>query len=95
MIQDGIASGYPRLISHRWPELPGNIDAATATNTGTYFFKEDRYWVYDHSCQYAYEPSYISVGWPGIPNDVDGATWDGHSIFYFFKGELHTMRANF
>ena len=61
----------------------------------TYFFKRDRYWVYDHSCRYAYETSYISVGWPGIPDNMDGATWGGHSIFYFFKGELHTTRAKF
>jgi hypothetical protein len=35
------------------------------------------------------------VGWPGIPDNMDGATWGGHSIFYFFKGELHTTRAKF
>jgi hypothetical protein len=88
LIPDGIASGYPRLISDQWPGVPSDIDAATATESGlTYFFKGDRYWAYDHSCESVRE-SYISVGWPGIPANVDGASWGGHSIFYFFKGEL-------
>lgn len=37
---DGVASGYPKLISSTWPGLPSNIDAAfTYLNNKTYFFK--------------------------------------------------------
>jgi hypothetical protein len=89
VIPDGMASGYPRLISHRWPGLPSNIDAATATNRGlTYFFKGNKYWTYNHTSAYVSSASYISVGWPGIPDNMDGTTWGGHSIYYFFKGVL-------
>jgi len=89
VIRDGIASGYPRLISHRWPGLPSNIDAAAATNTDlTYFFKGNKYWTYNHTSAHICNVSYISVGWPGIPDNVDGTTWVGHSSYYFFKGVL-------
>lgn len=87
VIQDGIASGYPRLISHQWPGLPSNIDAVTATNRNlTYFFKANKYWTYNHTSAHICNVSYISVGWPGIPDNVDGAMWVGHSTYYFFKG---------
>jgi matrix metalloproteinase-14 (membrane-inserted) len=86
---DGIASGYPRLISHRWAGLPSDIDAATATRSGlTYFFKGNRYWAYYDTYPHICNPSNMSVGWPGIPDNVDGAMWGGGSVFYFFKGEF-------
>jgi hypothetical protein len=89
LIADGIASGYPRLLSHRWAGLPSNIDAATATSEGlTYFFKGNRYWTYYHTSPHVCNPLYISVGWPGIPDNADGAMWGGGSDFYFFKGEF-------
>jgi hypothetical protein len=89
---DGLASGYPRLISHRWPGLPGDINAATATGSGLiYFFKGNKYWTYNHASKCLYS-SYISLGWPGIPDNVDGAMWGGCSTFYFFKGELLTQQ---
>ncbi|XP_023709357.1 macrophage metalloelastase isoform X2 [Cryptotermes secundus] len=87
---DGIASGYPRLNSHRWAGLPSNIDAATATSSGlTYFFKGNSYWTYYHTSPHISNPSYICVGWPGIPDNVDGAMWCGGSVFYFFKGSSY------
>jgi hypothetical protein len=47
MHSDGLASGYPRLISDEWPGVPSDIDAATANRKGTmYFLKGDRYWTY-------------------------------------------------
>jgi hypothetical protein len=89
LIADGLASGYPLLLSHRWAGLPSDIDAATATSTGlTYFFKGNRYWTYYRTSPDVRNPSYISVGWPGIPDNIDGAMWGGGSVFYFFKGEF-------
>jgi hypothetical protein len=88
---DGLASGYPRLISDEWPGVPSNIDAATAIRSGImYFFKGDRYWTYG-AIGKSVRQSAISVGWPGIPANVDGATWGGQSVFYFFKGKLDVI----
>lgn len=90
VIRDGIASGYPRLISRKWRGLPSNIDAATATDMDlTYFFKGNKYWTYNHTSAHIYNVSYISVGWPGIPDNVDGAMWVGDSTYYFFKGDVY------
>lgn len=37
---EGVAAGYPKLISKSWPGLPSNLDAAfTYKNGKTYFFK--------------------------------------------------------
>ena len=47
---NGIASGYPRLISSDFPGVPDNLDAAvhfvslgTNDNARTYFFKVRKY----------------------------------------------------
>ncbi|XP_069689645.1 interstitial collagenase-like [Periplaneta americana] len=85
---DGFASGYPRHIKTRWPELPDNIDAATCTPSGrTYFFKGDKFWAYDHKRPIPGHPKLIAKEWPGIPNDVNAVTWYKNSELYFFKGE--------
>ncbi|XP_069689650.1 uncharacterized protein [Periplaneta americana] len=87
---DGLASGYPKLISHRWPGLPGSVDAATATSAGLiYFFKKNKYWCYNYYSNTYRNPYYISLNWLGIPDNVQGAMWGGHRIFYFFKGDLY------
>lgn len=45
LIDDGVAPGYPQLISKTWFGLPGHIDAAfTYRNGKTYFFKGSKYW---------------------------------------------------
>jgi hypothetical protein len=86
---DGFLNSYPLLISHHWAELPGNIDAAFATSSGTtYFFKGAKYWVYTYRRLHPGHPKLISEGWPGIPNNIDAATWYTGSVFYFFKGKF-------
>lgn len=40
LTDDGVARGYPRLVTKSWPGLPTKIDAAfTYKNGKTYFFK--------------------------------------------------------
>ncbi|PSN48129.1 hypothetical protein C0J52_05815 [Blattella germanica] len=87
---DGIASDYPQLISDKWPGVPRNVDAATATSSGLiYFFKGDKYWTFNDANACQFNPLNMSVEWPGIPVEVDGAMWAGVSIFYFFKGDFY------
>lgn len=63
LTEDGVASGYPRLISRAWPGLPGNIDAAfTYKNGKTYFFKGSKYWRYNGQKVDGQYPKEISEG---------------------------------
>lgn len=63
LTEDGVASGYPRLISRAWPGLPGNIDAAfTYKNGKTYFFKGSKYWRYNGQKMDGDYPKEISEG---------------------------------
>ena len=89
LLPDGMASGYPCLISEKWPGLPGNVDAATATVSGQiYFFKGNKYWIYQDTVPCNSNPFYISMEWPGIPDNIDAVSSRSRSFFYFFKGEL-------
>lgn len=66
MTEDGVAAGYPRLISRAWPGLPGNIDAAfTYKNGKTYFFKGSKYWRYNGQKVDGEYPKEISEGGSG------------------------------
>ncbi|KDR14088.1 matrix metalloproteinase-14-like [Zootermopsis nevadensis] len=91
---DGPLSGYPKLISHHWRELPGNIDAAIALPYGKiYFFKGNKTWAYRGVCLLPKYPRLISDAWRGIPNNVDAAMYYDNSTFFFFKGD-HYWRYN-
>jgi matrix metalloproteinase-14 (membrane-inserted) len=91
LTEEGIAAGYPRLISKSWQGLPTNIDAAfTYRNGKTYFFKGALYWRYVGKKMDGDYPKQISEGFTGIPDNVDAAfVWSGNGKIYFFKGELH------
>ncbi|CAG9783046.1 unnamed protein product [Diatraea saccharalis] len=88
LTEDGVAAGYPRLISRAWPGLPGNIDAAfTYKNGKTYFFKGSKYWRYNGQKVDGEYPKEISEGFTGIPDNLDAAlVWSGNGKIYFYKG---------
>ncbi|KAG6453669.1 hypothetical protein O3G_MSEX008266 [Manduca sexta] len=88
LTEDGVAAGYPRLISRAWPNLPGNIDAAfTYKNGKTYFFKGSKYWRYNGQKMDGDYPKEISEGFTGIPDNIDAAlVWSGNGKIYFYKG---------
>ena len=91
MTENGVAPGYPRLISDNWPGLPGHIDAAfTYRNGKTYFFKGSQYWRFVDTKMDDDYPKLISEGFRGIPDNVDAAfVWSGNGKIYFFKGNIH------
>lgn len=82
---DDIVSGYPRLISKDWPDLPRSLDAALTANDGRfYFFKGDKYWRFKNKHLDDGYPKLISDGFPGIPNNLDGAfIWSNDKAFFF------------
>jgi hypothetical protein len=85
---DGPLSEYPKLISIRWPGLPGNVDAATTYPGGKiYFFKGDKTWAYVGLSLLQGYPKLISDVWKGIPSNVDAAMYYTQSTFFFFKGK--------
>ncbi|CAF4783840.1 unnamed protein product [Pieris macdunnoughi] len=88
LTENGVAAGYPRLISRAWPGLPGNIDAAfTYKNGKTYFFKGSKYWRYNGQKVDGDYPKDISEGFTGIPDNIDAAlVWSGNGKIYFYKG---------
>ena len=91
LLSDGVAPGFPKLISNNWDNLENDIDAAFTSelNGMTYFFKNDKYWIFKNT-KYVRGPKKILVGFPGIPNNVDAAfIWSGNGDIYFFKVVLY------
>lgn len=87
---DGIIKGYPRKIGHKWPGLPGNLNAAAHSDrTGySYFFKG--------SMVYSYvlvkKELKMRPGFPkpapdmGLPSHPTAAlAWGGTGKIYVFK----------
>lgn len=89
LTEDGVAEGYPKMISQSWIGLPGNIDTAfTYKNGKTYFFKGSKYWKYDGKKLDGEYPKDINEGFTGIPDNLQAAmVWSGNGKIYFFKGK--------
>ena len=97
LLSNGVAPGFPKLISNNWDNLENDIDAAftSEVNGMTYFFKNDKYWIFKNT-KYVRGPKKISVGFPGIPNNVDAAfIWSGNGDIYFFKVVLYMNMNDF
>ncbi|XP_055595717.1 matrix metalloproteinase-18-like [Uranotaenia lowii] len=76
-----------RLISSKWPGLPGNIDAAFRFTDGrSYFFKGTKYWRFRGSRLEAGHPRLIKDGFRGLPNSIDAAFVDADGDIFAFKG---------
>ncbi|XP_035661831.1 matrix metalloproteinase-28-like [Branchiostoma floridae] len=92
-LNDGneIGRPMPLLIRHRWPGLPGNINAAvTSAYTGrTYFFKGNRIWRFKDSILDEYFP--ISHNETGLPRSPDAAfVWGPkHKIVVFKRSKFY------
>ncbi|XP_070571968.1 matrix metalloproteinase-19-like [Ptychodera flava] len=82
---DGVMDGVAKKIKTVYRGLPSNINAAvTSSSTGwTYFFKGDRYWVYNGQRLRPGFPKKIKR--TGLPNKPDAALEWGGKI-YIFKG---------
>ncbi|EDS44789.1 vitronectin [Culex quinquefasciatus] len=76
-----------RLISSKWPGLPGNIDAAVRyIDEKSYFFKGDKVWRFKGTRLESGYPRLISKAFPGIPSNIDAVLVDGEGDLYAFKG---------
>ncbi|XP_053553842.1 matrix metalloproteinase-19 [Bombina bombina] len=70
----------PQLISSKWKELPGSIDASirmqnpAADQDGKiFFFKGNNYWKYNNDRMEPGYPKLIKDGFPGVPSNLDAA----------------------
>ncbi|XP_072050835.1 matrix metalloproteinase-18-like [Amphiura filiformis] len=90
ILNDGVATGYPQLISQVFADLPNDIDASFywPGNGRTYFFKGAQYYRYSDTTPDAGYPLDISL-W-GLPADIDAAfVWSGNGRLYFVKGDQY------
>ncbi|KAG7166173.1 Stromelysin-1-like [Homarus americanus] len=98
LIDDGIAPGYPKLISEGWQGLPSNLDAAfTWTNGKTYFFKGSEYWRFDPAQRPPVKESYPKdiSNWEGLPNNIDGLQYsNGYTYFFKMQHDIQNDRAD-
>ncbi|CAK9303609.1 unnamed protein product [Gordionus sp. m RMFG-2023] len=94
----GVKSGFPRLIKNDWPNIPDNIDAALlgSTSNKIFLFKDNKYWRFsaNKTLDTGY-PKMINRGFPGLPDNLDAAfIWSGNRMTYFIKGNQYWKYTN-
>ena len=84
---------YMREISHGWPGVPDNIDAAfTHNDLKTYFFKGDLVYMFNNTANKVAKgyPKKISDVFPGLSDNLDTAfRWYYDLKSYFFRGPYY------
>eukprot|EP00058_Branchiostoma_floridae_P019752 XP_002605242.1 hypothetical protein BRAFLDRAFT_92284 [Branchiostoma floridae] len=83
-----IGRPQPLLIKHRWPGLPGNVNAAVTSyyTKRTYFFKGDRVWRYNNNVLDSNYP--IKIKGTGLPKNPDAAlVWGPKNRIVIFRGK--------
>ncbi|CAH1249103.1 MMP17 [Branchiostoma lanceolatum] len=83
-----IGRPQPLLIKHRWPGLPGNVNAAVTSyyTKRTYFFKGDRLWRYNDNILDSNFP--IKIKGTGLPKNPDAAlVWGPKNRIVIFRGK--------
>ncbi|XP_071944337.1 interstitial collagenase-like [Antedon mediterranea] len=86
-----LQSGFPKNIGEFDVNLPRDLDAAVSWNSGyTFFFKGDRYWLYNEYYESFFEVQQNINRWGGIPGNLNAALrWRDGQLYFFKDGQYY------